>query len=498
MRNANVISPGTMPSFSYNVPVILPDLRREESLCQIADTLEYLEHVANDVFNKISARVAEHRDRLASVNNRVNVAQARIQKVKGSTKATQVFSCAKYPAPDRMEPPKAIYSHKDVELADIRRCTRRYSSRPLTVDARVMRDKQNFHSFPVDVDRLCEERRAEEAARASPLEDDEGEGLGRLPKVIPSVSSLLLFNTSENPYKKYVILDPLAGVSTKTRKVVEEEGLRIGDAPTTIAQREQMARMAKESYFYMPEIGEVPSIDLPLDLPDLPGIAGDLAYSADLGPSIAPSVPGSNMPDLPTVEGVSDPAAVSHPPSVASSAEPASSAPPPPPPSSVAGPPPPPPPPPPTAPSALPSLPPVGESEPDDEAPPSGGGGEGDGGDRGDLLAAIRGDNKSRLKSAKNRKIKKREKKEEASGGGGGDLMSDLMAKLTLRRKGISGSKKGGEKKEESEIISPPTARHSGNLSSNPTLEKVSSMIPVSATDGGDDASDVEAEWEDD
>jgi len=46
------------------------------------------------------------------------------------------------------------------------------------------------------------------------------EGLGRLPRYLPSVSSLLLFNTSENPYKKYVSLDNLAGTD---REIVTEE-----------------------------------------------------------------------------------------------------------------------------------------------------------------------------------------------------------------------------------------------------------------------------------
>lgn len=41
---------------NYSMPVILPDLRREESYHQIVDALEYLDAVANDVFNRISCR----------------------------------------------------------------------------------------------------------------------------------------------------------------------------------------------------------------------------------------------------------------------------------------------------------------------------------------------------------------------------------------------------------------------------------------------------------
>lgn len=51
----------------------------------------------------------------------------------------------------------------------------------------------------------------------------------------------------------------------------------------------------------MPDLGQVPEIDVPSYLPDLPGIADDLMYSADLGPGFAPSVPASNsIPELPS------------------------------------------------------------------------------------------------------------------------------------------------------------------------------------------------------
>lgn len=45
-----------MGSQVYNVPVILPDLRREESYHQIVDALEYLDAVANDIFGRITFR----------------------------------------------------------------------------------------------------------------------------------------------------------------------------------------------------------------------------------------------------------------------------------------------------------------------------------------------------------------------------------------------------------------------------------------------------------
>ena len=71
------------------------------------------------------------------------------------------------------------------------------------------------------------------------------------------------------------------------------------------------------------------------------------------------------------------------------------------------------------------------------------------GDDRGGLLDAIRkagGKEGAGLKSIKERKAEERKRRGEeeaapAPNGGGGDLMGDLMSKLTMRRKGISGGK---------------------------------------------------------
>lgn len=73
------------------------DLRLEESLLQLLDSLEYLETVVDDVFGRIEAKVyfwktcktkknkmsmyfkvAVHRDKVIDVNNRLNVAQAKV------------------------------------------------------------------------------------------------------------------------------------------------------------------------------------------------------------------------------------------------------------------------------------------------------------------------------------------------------------------------------------------------------------------------------------
>jgi len=68
------------------------------------------------------------------------------------------------------------------------------------------------------------------------------------------------------------MLDPLGAV-TKTRQALDdEEEQKMEAAPISISQREMLDQPAGENYFYSPGLGEVPQIDVPLDLPDLPGM----------------------------------------------------------------------------------------------------------------------------------------------------------------------------------------------------------------------------------
>lgn len=90
---------------------------------------------------------------------------------------------------------------------------------------------------------------------------------------------------------------------------------------------------------------------------------------------------------------------------------------------------------------------------------------------RASLMESIRkagGKGSAKLRSVKERKLKKKAEKEQSavSAGGGGDLMGDLFAKLSMRRKGISGTK--GESGGSSEATGGGSA-----------MDKISAMIPA-------------------
>ena len=89
-------------------------------------------------------------------------------------------------------------------------------------------------------------------------------------------------------------------------------------------------------------------------------------------------------------------------------------------------------------------------------------------------MAAIRnagGKKGAKLKSGKERKKERKQEKAAAGGSGGGDIMSDLFAKISMRRKPvcISGSSKTEGRDEKS---------YSSNTDSMSPMDKISAMIP--------------------
>lgn len=61
----------------------------------------------------------ENKAHLQKINDRVNLATAQVDKLKGSNKATKVFASAKYPAVDKLEPFNTSFSDTD-GLQDIK------------------------------------------------------------------------------------------------------------------------------------------------------------------------------------------------------------------------------------------------------------------------------------------------------------------------------------------------------------------------------------------
>ncbi|KAK6635262.1 hypothetical protein RUM44_000513 [Polyplax serrata] len=438
----------------FEVPIVPTDLRQEETLLQIADCLDYLAKVTDTVFDCITSRINQNKERINDLQQRVAAAKIKVGKLKGVHKATQIFSTAKYPGSDSpndyisifSDSPKLEFTPTEV-ISSGKRGTHR--------EAQSIEEKSQFFNVKTTKSIMGK-------TKGTDLE----KGLGKLPDSIESISSLLLFNTCENPYGRYVILDPMEAIGKVRKPIHDELPHQMEAAPISISKQEQLEEQVKENYFYSPTLGDVPNIEAPLDLPDLPGIADDLRYTLDLNPGFAPSVLTTPaMPDLPMLPETSFKDLLGGNNSDTNQFTTAPPPPPPPPPppepttsvpeTTPASPPPPPPPP----------LPPPEEPKSDEakdtSATPAIIHSTSDNA-RANLMAAIRSaGGKAKLRPIQGgRDENKRIQEEKNLTSKGGDLMADLHNKLLMRRKGISGN----VKKDTSPAVS--------------AMDKVSAMIP--------------------
>eukprot|EP00479_Gromia_sphaerica_P008246 TRINITY_DN3059_c0_g1_i1.p1 TRINITY_DN3059_c0_g1~~TRINITY_DN3059_c0_g1_i1.p1 ORF type:complete len:230 (-),score=41.38 TRINITY_DN3059_c0_g1_i1:487-1176(-) len=160
---------------------------------------------------------------------------------------------------------------------------------------------QNKHVGQVDTTELFNSLTSSSKYDTDPTQDIDGqEGLGRLPENIEDVSSMLLFNTAENPYKEYASFNNLEGIGGTDR---EKESKELSDAPQTMRDGDIMPTFASEQFGFKPRLGAVPTLNFQSVLPGLAHVAElnwCLDESSEPLPSIAPSLLPINQ--LPTVE----------------------------------------------------------------------------------------------------------------------------------------------------------------------------------------------------
>lgn len=435
-------------SHRYYVPLISQDLTQEEALTQSFDALKHVDKIINDVFTRLQDKIKYERERLSGITGRVQAARQKVELIsQNESKVTTIFSSAKFPAVK--------------ELPDFERVCGKKAENP-AADLQITKpprrkDDSRPKESNVDTKKLLHEVISSRVSSHADHDQEEDtqtqkEGLGRLPAYLPSVSSALLFNSDENLYKKYQSINNLEGVGGIDKEQEDEE---LAAAPHTLLEGTNLPVFGGLQFEYKPDIGEVPTFDLPTNLPL--GKLADINFGGgtDFG-SIAPSL--AELPSLPTLPALSfsapesavqpsldqtggAPAARSAPPPPASTSS--TSAAPPPPPARGA------PAAPPMAPAAPPMAPPVAPGPPAPAAPrpaaaaapakPSGGGG---GGGQQDLLSAIRDSkNRSKLKRAAERVVGEDTSAaaSSSSGDGGGDMMSALKARLNKLRVATTG-----------------------------------------------------------
>jgi WAS family protein 1 len=191
------------PAAKLQFPIISHDLREEEALHATLDSLSQLSQLASTIMGTVSARIQEERTKLQAAQTRIATARGKIKKLEGTARPTRVFSSAKFPAADGC----GIYSPllADRPFAPLPPAA---ASQPRRIrSSPAMAGAGSDFSLPLSLLTLSPPSAGDGGTRHG------REGLGRLPRSLPSGSAMLLFNTPENPYRTYAELDNLAGMA---------------------------------------------------------------------------------------------------------------------------------------------------------------------------------------------------------------------------------------------------------------------------------------------
>lgn len=86
----------------YVVERVYEDLRPQFVAKDAIKQLSQLDAVVGDIFNRLAHKISQEKERVAAVDARIRVAQAKVNALtarRTSNKPTTVFSTSKYPAP---------------------------------------------------------------------------------------------------------------------------------------------------------------------------------------------------------------------------------------------------------------------------------------------------------------------------------------------------------------------------------------------------------------
>lgn len=463
------------------VPVIQSGLTQTETIVQIANVFEYLDGIVNHVFDKIGSRIDANSRRVTAIQGRIATANEQVEALKSSKKSIVICSPGKYPGRNDCEGVPSTFAEKDDKAPQLNR------DFPISCSATPLGEsclKEKLQFFHV---------RAKGINKGTQKLDNNCLSLGAaVPNHLSSVSDLYLHNTSEFAYQQRQRarkLDVPERREALERSPSKMENKKLDDAtmPHSILHPEEWgARQPGDNFFYSPTINDAPDLEMPDDLPDLPGIAMDIAFGKTNDDRQRPATAGkqsntgqtkstadkivavqeavakeevdngakreeATAPVLPALPSFSAPQ------ETIKCAPPTSSAPSV---SSVGGAPAPAPPPPPPPPPALPPLSTAAPAAAATATQPAKAAVSTDA--RSNLMDAIRkAGGKAKLRAAEPQNPKEGGKQGESKPGSGsaGNLMDDLHKKLMMRRKGISGAKKPENVMDRlSALIPPPVA----------------------------------------
>lgn len=263
------------------VPLLPYDLGYEETILQLIKSLDCLDRVVECVYGHVRENINSQKSQIAKLDGKLKDVTRKVHKLSNTKKSVQVYSGAKYPATHCQKDYEYSYDFdvKSDIVDNVQVDHRMYASSDAA-------DKLKFYN--VNDEKFSKNKDVYHV-----------KGLGGLPDDVKYVGSLLLFNSNENLFKNYVLSNPYKANTTPINKQIES----VANANKPVFTLPLDNTENQFNYSYTPVCEEVPSIDVPADLPDLPGIAGDVQCFQERETVDTPTIcKPSSVVDLPSLD----------------------------------------------------------------------------------------------------------------------------------------------------------------------------------------------------
>lgn len=262
--------------YLYEVFLIQPDLPHELTIVQTANCFEYLTNVVNEVFDKIDARIERNNVKIRSLNDRTSAVKNKIDSLVGINKAIKIFSPVKYPGSSVSDNVPATFSL--LNRTDIKMNTNYTLQNKLNASMRPIEEKLQFYRVP-------------KLPKSNPMIKSSASQLSvrPFPCDTESINNILLFNESKILFGRssmeskttsqtYRPHRSLAGIKSGDERSTAAAS-NIHSIPLPVLNRNLNTKRHNDHLFYTPNISRAPELDIPHDLPDLPGIADDIEFN---------------------------------------------------------------------------------------------------------------------------------------------------------------------------------------------------------------------------
>lgn len=219
----------------FEIPIIQPDLRHEEAILQSLNTLDYLNEVIGNVFDRIDKRITNNQAKVQDINRRIGIVNSKIESLKDSKKAVIIYSTNKYPEQEQDFTP-IFDDENELQKPVLKRISENdVKSSPEKINHRKPQEKLQFYHV-----------KATEKTRIS------NKNIGpntSLLNIIRSVDSLIVFKKD----------DKLGKSKSSSASSAPIEGRKLEAAPASIANKNQKKNL--ESIFYTPSAVDNVSVD---------------------------------------------------------------------------------------------------------------------------------------------------------------------------------------------------------------------------------------------